>query len=115
MYLQQLHGLWRKLFGVPAAATPDKERQVSLGRGSSAGSGEEGEGEEGESGGQVSNQTAEKQLESGIMVYLRRVSSQQDLTPITKVQDLFSWAKKTVVKLSMLSVNVFNLTFYAYL
>ena len=83
MYLQQLHGLWRELFGVPTAATPDKERQVSLGKGSSAGSGEEGE--EGEGGGQVSNQTAEKQLESGIMVYLRRVSSQQDLTPITKV------------------------------
>ena len=85
MYLQQLHGRWRDLFGVPptTTTTPDKEHQLPLGRGG----GEEGEEEEdeGEGGGQANNQTAEKQLESGVMVYLRRVSSQQDLSSITKV------------------------------
>ena len=77
--------------------TSDKGRQVSLRKKRPAGRGEEGEVERGteEGGGQVSKQTAEKQLESGVMVYLRRVSSQQDITPIIKVTPQFFMGTKT--------------------
>lgn len=90
-YLQQLHSSWRELLGViptsPIAVSKKQKRErQSSDEANKWGGVEEGENMDTEEQDELScNQRAEKQLESAITVYLRRVCSQQDITPMTKV------------------------------
>ena len=73
-HLQQLHSSWRQLLGVPGQQSRGGQERESP------------EGEmEGEEESQASSQMAEKQLESAITIYLRRVCGRQDLTPVMTV------------------------------
>ena len=85
--------------GTTRQSTPEKERQSDQsssgeeeerGRESETGSDEDVDTEEEGEEGQVCGQVAEKQLESAITVYLRRVCSRQDMAPITKVTHTFT-------------------------
>ena len=78
-YLQRLHSSWRELLGAQRDSTPDRERQSDKDSSGGEESGTEGEEEEGQVCG------PEKQLESAITVYFRRVCSRQDMTPIAEV------------------------------
>ena len=66
-------------------------RPKGEGEGEGEGEGDEGEGEgedmEADEVGDVCTQMAEKQLESAVTVYLRKVYTHQDITPMMKVRN----------------------------